>query len=167
MHELFGMNPESFSGKYDDFLLLVHHEDRDELARKFNAALTQRTDFAVKFRVQRGSLETISFLEMAAKVDAGIEGAPRRMIGVCWEAMEEREADTAPLPERYLLATMMENLTDLIYFKDRDSRFTAVNRLFLRRAGLSEPIGNHRENRPGPLIRGACFGGLGRRAKDY
>jgi CheY-like chemotaxis protein len=39
---------------------------------------------------------------------------------------------------------MMDNLTDLIYFKDRESRFTAVNRLFLCRAGLkgqSEIIG--------------------------
>jgi two-component system sensor histidine kinase/response regulator len=138
MHELFGMKPGSFSGKYDDFLALVHLEDRDELAQEVNAALNQRTEFAVKFRVQGASLGTVSFLEMAGKVDAEIEGGPGRMIGVCWEAMEQRGVDTALLPERYLLATMMENLTDLIYFKDRDSRFTAVNRLFLRRAGLSD-----------------------------
>ena len=138
MHELFGMKPESFSGKYDDFLALVHPEDRDKLAQEVNAALSQRTEFAVKFRVSRPSLGTVSFLEMAGQVDAETESGPRRMIGICWEAMEQRGADTALLPERYLLATMMENLTDLIYFKDRNSRFTAVNRLFLRRAGLSE-----------------------------
>jgi two-component system sensor histidine kinase/response regulator len=42
------------------------------------------------------------------------------------------------------MSALMDNLPDLIYFKDRESRFTAVNRLFLRRAGLqnqSEIIG--------------------------
>jgi hypothetical protein len=51
MHELFGIKPESFSGKYDDFLALVHLEDREKLAQEVTAALNQRTEFAVKFRV--------------------------------------------------------------------------------------------------------------------
>jgi two-component system, sensor histidine kinase and response regulator len=33
---------------------------------------------------------------------------------------------------------MMDNLTDLVYFKDRESRFTAVNHLFLCRAGFKD-----------------------------
>ena len=36
------------------------------------------------------------------------------------------------------MSALMNNLPDLIYFKDRESRFTAVNPLFLRRAGLQD-----------------------------
>jgi hypothetical protein len=59
---------------------------------------------------------------MAGKVEPETEREPQRMLGLCWEAWEERVNETALLPEGYLLATMMEHLTDLIYFKDRDSR---------------------------------------------
>jgi PAS fold len=76
MHELFGMKPESFSGKYDDFLALVHLEDRDKLAQEVTVASNQRTGFAVKFRVQKASLRTVSFLEMAGEFDSEIGTDP-------------------------------------------------------------------------------------------
>jgi two-component system sensor histidine kinase/response regulator len=138
MHELFGVAPGSFSGAYDDFLSLVHFEDRPRLAMEMAAAFGKRTNFAVKFRVICPSFSAIRPLEMGFKVHSDTEGRPQRFNGVCWEVPEQLCPETALVPERYLLATMMDNLTDLIYFKDRESRFTAVNRLFLCRAGLKE-----------------------------
>jgi PAS domain S-box-containing protein len=138
MHELFGVAPGSFSGAYDDFLSLVHFEDRPRLAMEMAAAFDKRSNFAVKFRVIYPSVSAIRTLEMGFKVHSDTQGRPQRFSGVCWEVAEHRWPETALVPERYLLATMMDNLTDLIYFKDRESRFTAVNRLFLCRAGLKE-----------------------------
>jgi PAS domain S-box-containing protein len=138
MHELFGINPGSFSGTYDDFLALVHLEDRPRLEREMTAALGKDAEFAVKFRVICPSASAVRFLAMGCKVHSGTEGRPRRFTGLCWEVTDPGGTEPVVVPEQYLLSTMMDNLQDLIYFKDRESRFTAVNRLFLCRAGFKD-----------------------------
>ena len=138
MHELFGVEPGSFSGRYDDFLALVHFEDRPRLAREIAAALGTRPECELEFRVISPSDCAVRFLEMGFKIRTDAQGRPRRITGVCWEVTEQRCTEAALVRERYLLSTLMDNLPDLIYFKDRESRFTAVNRLFLSRAGFKD-----------------------------
>ena len=63
---------------------------------------------------------------------------------VCWEVAERHRISGAPASEQHLLSTLMDNLPDNIYFKDRDSRFVAANRAMLSWAGFegqSEIIG--------------------------
>src|SRR5208337_2139148 len=43
------------------------------------------------------------------------------------------------MEERHLFRTLMDNLPDAIYFKDRESRFTRNNRANARKFGLSDP----------------------------
>jgi PAS domain S-box-containing protein len=135
MHELFGVPPGDFSGKYDDFLALVHLEDRPRVAREVSAAVAERREFALNFRVINPSMH---FIEMFCKVSADPKGGRRQVTGLCKNAAEQRSTENALVPERYLFSTMMDNLTDLIYFKDCESRFIAVNRLFLCRAGFKD-----------------------------
>jgi PAS domain S-box-containing protein len=136
MHELFGIEPGGFSGKYDDFLEFVHAEDRLRLAREITSASSNRPEFEMEFRVLRPSDRTVCFLEMSFKVHCDGEGRLRRITGVCREVTEQRRAEEALDRERYFLSTLMDNLPDLIYFKDRESRFTLVNQMFLCRAGF-------------------------------
>jgi two-component system sensor histidine kinase/response regulator len=138
MHELFGIQPGSFSGKYDDFLALVHLEDRPKLTLQIAAAMGKCPEFEVEFRAVRPSDSGVRYLEMGLKVLSEEEGAPRRITGVCREVTEQRCTEAALVRERYFLSTMMDNLPDRLYFKDRESRFTLVNRSFLCRAGFKE-----------------------------
>jgi PAS domain S-box-containing protein len=41
--------------------------------------------------------------------------------------------------ETFLLETLMDNVPDAIYFKDRDSRFTSINRCQAARFGIASP----------------------------
>jgi len=41
--------------------------------------------------------------------------------------------------ERYLFHTLMENVTDAIYFKDKESRFIQANKVVARRFGFQDP----------------------------
>ena len=138
MHELFGIEPGSFSGKYVDFLALVHSEDRPKVAREITTALGERSEFVVAFRIVRPSDSAVRFLEMSFKVPSDMDGSHEPAIGVCPEVTEQRCTEDALVRERFILSTIMDNIPDRVYFKDRESRFTLVNYSFLRRAGFEE-----------------------------
>jgi PAS domain S-box-containing protein len=52
---------------------------------------------------------------------------------------EHKQAEQALAQERDLLGTLMDNLPDHIYFKDRQSRFLRINRAHAIAFGLSDP----------------------------
>ena len=52
---------------------------------------------------------------------------------------EQVRAEEALIEERHLLHTLMDNLPDTIYFKDRESRFTRINKALAKSFGLSDP----------------------------
>src|SRR6516162_8668858 len=61
------------------------------------------------------------------------------MTGVAWDVTERFEMENALERERFLLKTLMDNLPDNIYFKDRESRFIAVNRASVSWFGFEDP----------------------------
>jgi two-component system, sensor histidine kinase and response regulator len=143
MHELFGIKPGGFSGKYDDFVALVEFEDRPRLAREeITATLIERPEFEVEFRFIRPCDGEVRSLEMGFKARSDEQGRTQgrtlRITGVCRDVTEQRCTEAALVRERYFLSTMMDNFPDRVYFKDRESRFTLVNHSFLRRAGFAE-----------------------------
>ncbi len=75
-----------------------------------------------------------------------LKDRPARLPAAVKRALEERQlraerkrAEEALNEERNLFLTLMDNLPDVIYFKDRESRFTRVNQAQLKQFGLSEP----------------------------
>jgi PAS domain S-box-containing protein len=58
---------------------------------------------------------------------------------VLQDITERKQAEQALIEERHLLHTLMENLPDVIYFKDRESRFTRVNKALAKAFGVSGP----------------------------
>ena len=144
MYALFGLEREGFSGKYQDFLALVDLSDRARLTQEIAAGLDKGEEFGSEFGIVPSCAPAMRFLEMRFKIRTSAEDKARYVNGLCWDVKEcHRIADTLASEQR-LLSALMDNLPDLIYFKDRESRFTAVNRVFLRRVGFkthSEIIG--------------------------
>ena len=67
------------------------------------------------------------------------EGKVIGVIGTYEDITEGKRMEDALIEERQLLRTIMDNVPDVIYFKDRESRFTRINSAHARRFGLSDP----------------------------
>jgi PAS domain S-box-containing protein len=59
--------------------------------------------------------------------------------GVSRDITIRKRAEAALKEERHLHHMLMDNLPDLIYFKDRESRFTRINLALMEKYGLSDP----------------------------
>jgi PAS domain S-box-containing protein len=68
-----------------------------------------------------------------------VSGRCTSLIGTVHDITERRRAEDALIEERHLFRTLMDNLPDKIYFKDRESRFVRINKETVKVLGLSDP----------------------------
>ncbi len=79
-------------------------------------------DFVLKDRPAR----------LPAAVQQALEGSHLRA--------EKKVAEDAFREERHLFLTLMDNLPDVVYFKDWEGRFLQINQALARRFGLAHPF---------------------------
>jgi phosphoserine phosphatase RsbU/P len=139
MHALFGLAPSTFGGHYEQFLEMIHAENRQQVAREFAQALERRVEYDGEFRVVWPTEGSVHTLRARSKVVCDNQGKPVRMTGVSWDVSERSQMENALARERFLLKTLMDTLPDHIYFKDRESRFIAVNRATAALFGFEDP----------------------------
>jgi len=139
MHALFGLAPSAFSGRYEQFLEMIHAEDRRQVSEEFARALETCSEYDGTFRVVWPIDGSVHRLRARSKAYRNKEGKPICATGVTWDVSERFDIENALARERFLLKTLMDNLPDHIYFKDRESRFIAVNRAAVAWFGLKDP----------------------------
>jgi PAS domain S-box-containing protein len=59
--------------------------------------------------------------------------------GIFWDVTEEKLAESELARERDLLHSLMDNIPEIIYFKDATGRFTRVNRAMAQYLGFADP----------------------------
>jgi len=139
MHALFGLTPGTFKGSYEDFLQLIHEEDREKIREKFARAISTRTAVDTEFQVTWPSDRSEHVVRIRSRVHCDENAEILRIVGVAWDITERRQTELALAKERNLLTTLMGNLPHNIYFKDLDSRFIAVSRALAEWHGRKDP----------------------------
>jgi PAS domain S-box-containing protein len=66
-------------------------------------------------------------------------GGEKVVLSMVRDLTDHKRAEDALMEERRLLHTLMDNLPDLIYFKDRESRFTRINLALAKKLDLGHP----------------------------
>jgi PAS domain S-box-containing protein len=58
---------------------------------------------------------------------------------ILFDITERKKLEAQLFKERFLVSTLMNNTTDFVYFKDRESRFIKINKAMAERFGLANP----------------------------
>lgn len=91
LHPLFGLTPNTFPGRFEDLLHLVHPDDRDHAKDVVAETLEKDAPYDTEYQVIWPD-GTVRVLASRGKVYRDPAGRPVRMAGVCWDVTEEKRA---------------------------------------------------------------------------
>ena len=114
MHALFGLPPSTFGGRFEQFLEMIHAEDRQRVAGEFARAVERRAEYDGEFRVVWPTDGSVHTLRARSKVVCDNQGKPVLVTGVSWDVSERSQMENALARERFLLKTLMDTLPDHI-----------------------------------------------------
>ncbi len=134
IHPLFGLQPKTFPGRYEDFLGLLHADDRERITQEVAASVETAAPYDTEYQVvwPDGS---VHWLASRGRVFRDATGRPLRMTGVCWDitARKATEADLARL--RNQLELILNSVGDGIHGLDTEGKVIFENPASLRMLG--------------------------------
>ncbi len=142
---IFGMQPSEQKLDESSFLTLIHPEDRAAVKLAIREALRPGGEYDAEYRIQRpdGSMRWVLAM---GRTHCDSKGSPFRMIGLCLDVTERRQAveELRRSEERFRL--LVEGIADYaIYMLDADGFVSSWNSGAERIKGYcaEEIIGQH------------------------
>jgi PAS domain S-box-containing protein len=99
LEAIHGFAPGTFPGTFDAFRAEIHPEDRDRVLASVAAALSERRDHHVEYRIVRRD-GTERWVEGVGQVLHDERGRPERIVGVCADITERKEAEAREIAGR-------------------------------------------------------------------
>ncbi len=133
--EIFGV-PANRPVTYDQFLSLVHPEDREQLNQVVTDALQNRTDFEFEYRICLGN-NTVRWIVGLGRGDYDAAQNPCRMEGVVLDITERKKAEASILKERDFSEAILDSLPGVFYCYDHEFHFRRWNKNLERVTGYT------------------------------
>jgi PAS domain S-box-containing protein len=155
LERMHGLEIDSFEGVHEAALQRVHPNDRDHVATALQRTIDRCEPYTATYRIIRPDGE-IRWIEAHGWVVIGDDGTVERLVGVCRDVSDQREAEMirsrAMAAEtghkeaeraRLRLASILDAITDPFTVFDRELRFIHVNDTAARmmKRSVSELLG--------------------------
>lgn len=105
----------------------IHPEDAEPFERTLETALATTRSLNTSCRIRRKSDGVWRWIEIAGNIIVDGNGVPDRLIGVAADITSRKEAEAELSRTSTLLKSVCDGVDDLIFVKDRDSRFLFAN----------------------------------------
>jgi len=135
IYRILGLNPREISApSYDIFLSVVHPEDKEDLVRAI-ASIPKNLPYSSDYRIicKDGK---IKYLNSMAEV-VYRKGKPVLMRGTTQDITERKIVEEELARRDRQQKAILDNIPDIAWLKDKESRFIAVNGPFARSCGYA------------------------------
>lgn len=123
LEAMHGLAPGTFDGTFEAFKKDIHPEDVDRVLSSVSRALESNDRHQIEYRIVRPD-GTISWVEGRGTLYRAATGVPARMIGVCTDITERKQAEEALRASEDKLRTLAGRLEQLV--AERTARLRAL-----------------------------------------
>ncbi|MBN1679089.1 MAG: PAS domain S-box protein [Anaerolineae bacterium] len=163
VYKLFGADPSRGPLMGADFSEAIHPDDRDEVDAQINQAVAQGSPYEVEFRIDWEE-EPVRYMLSKGHAQTNAQGQTVKLIGTMQDitqrkqieealrqardeleqrvekrTLELEQASARLAEESNLLNALINNLPDVIYVKDVESRFVKINTAQADLCGVASP----------------------------
>jgi len=139
MPGLYGLPADFETGAPALYHQFVHPDDRHLIDEADRRALASGSHYFVEYRIVRPDGE-VRWLREQGEAVRDESGCLVRVTGVTQDVTSRKRAEEALAAEHDLLTTLMDNLPDVVYVKDTESRFVRINQAGAQRLGARDPL---------------------------
>jgi PAS domain S-box-containing protein len=127
LFEIYGVSREGFQGTVDNFLSFVHPDDRERVEDSIDGALRSGKSFSHEERIVRAD-GGVRYLQSTGEVVRDETGAPIRMLGVCLDVTERKQAERTLRQSEQSYRLLLRGVRDYaIYMVDPRGRVLSWN----------------------------------------
>jgi PAS domain S-box-containing protein len=134
LEQIHGIPIGSFGGAFDDYQSDMHPEDRQRVLATIDRALSRREEYHAEYRIIRPDGATV-WLEARGHVIVNEHGEPERLVGICADVTDRKQADRALRESEERFRTLANSAPVLIWVNDPDGTIF-VNQSYLDFLGV-------------------------------
>ncbi len=120
MYNIFGTDPNTFEPTFDNFIRLIHPDDRQSIVDSFNHSILSRESRSIEARIIRpDGKERIVESKALYKSDGNKEAT--LIVGTIQDITERKRNEEALLRSHIMFTTVLDSIDTIIYVSDIDT----------------------------------------------